>query len=79
MSCGSTPCNPTNTLDTASPSFRGLRWSWKIPLAWLEGRYQRRQLHELDDHLLADIGVPRTAAEEVRRSPLYLIAWRDSR
>jgi uncharacterized protein YjiS (DUF1127 family) len=79
MSCGSTPGNSTTILDAASPSFRGLRWSWKIPLAWLEGRYQCRQLHELDDHLLADIGVPRTAVEEVRRSPLYLIAWRDSR
>ena len=79
MSCGGTICNSTNTVDSASPSFRGLRWSWKIPLAWLEGRYQRRQLHELDDHLLVDIGLSRAAVEEVRRSPLYMIAWRDSR
>ena len=86
MSCGSTTCNSTNTLGAASPSFPDLRWSWKILLAWLAGialgwerRYQRRQLLEkLDDHLLADIGLSRTA-EEVRRSPLYLIAWRDSR
>jgi uncharacterized protein YjiS (DUF1127 family) len=60
--------------------------SWKIPLAWLAGialgwerRYQYRQLLELDERLLADIGLSRTAVEEVRRSPLYLIAWRDSR
>jgi uncharacterized protein YjiS (DUF1127 family) len=60
--------------------------SWKIPLAWLAGialgwerRYRYRQLLELDDRLLADIGLSRTAVEEVRRSPLYLIAWRDSR
>ena len=86
MSCGSTPCNSTNTLDAASPSFPDLRWSWKIPLAslagialWWERRRQYRQLLELDDRLLADIGLSRTAAQEVRRSPLYLLAWRDSR
>jgi uncharacterized protein YjiS (DUF1127 family) len=85
MSCGSTTGNSTDTLDAASPSFPDLRWSWKIQLAWLAGivlgwerRYQRRQLLELDDRLLADIGVSRTA-QEVRRSDLYMIAWRDSR
>jgi uncharacterized protein YjiS (DUF1127 family) len=86
MSCGSTICNSTNTLEAASHSFPDLKWSWNIPLTWLAGialrwerRYQCRQLLELDDHLLADIGLSRTAVEEVRRSPLYLIAWRDSR
>jgi uncharacterized protein YjiS (DUF1127 family) len=86
MSCGSITCNSTNTLDAASPSFPDLGWSWKIPLAWLTGmamgwerRYQYRQLLELDDRLLADIGVSRQAVEEVRRSSLYMIAWRDSR
>jgi uncharacterized protein YjiS (DUF1127 family) len=86
MSCGSTTCNSTNTLDAASPSVPDLRWSWKIPLSWragiargLERRHQYRQLLELDDRLLADIGISRTAVEEVRRSHLYLIAWRDSR
>jgi uncharacterized protein YjiS (DUF1127 family) len=85
MSCGSTTCNSTNILDAASPSFPDLRWFWKTPLAWLAGialwerQYQCRQLLELDDRLLADIGISRTAAEEVRRSPLYMIAWRDSR
>lgn len=84
MSCGSTAS--TNTLDAASLSFRDLRWSWKIPLAWLvatilgwERRRQYKQLLELDDRLLADMGISRTTVEEVRRSPLYLIAWRDSR
>ena len=47
-------------------------------LAW-ERRCQYRQLLELDDRLLADMGLSRTTVEEVRRSPLYLIAWRDSR
>jgi uncharacterized protein YjiS (DUF1127 family) len=84
MSCGSTTCKSTNNLDAAPTSFPDLRWFWKIPLAWLAGlrwerQYQHRQLLELDDRLLADIGLSRTAVEEVRRSPLYLIAWRDSR
>jgi len=86
MSCGSTTCNSTNNLEAAPPSFPDLRWSWKIPLAWVAGialrwerQYQHRQLIQLDDRLLADIGLSTTAVEEVRRSPLYLIAWRDSR
>jgi uncharacterized protein YjiS (DUF1127 family) len=86
MSCGSTTSISTSTLDATSPSFPNLGWSWKIPLAWLAGpalwlerRYQYRQLHELDDRLLADIGLSRTDIEEVPRSLLYLMAWRDSR
>jgi uncharacterized protein YjiS (DUF1127 family) len=86
MSCGSTTRNSTNTLGAVSPSFPGLGWSWKIPLAWLDGiaqrlerRRQYRQLLELDDHLLSDIGMSRTTVEEVRRSHLYMMAWRDSR
>lgn len=86
MSCGSTTSNSTNILDAASPSFPDLGWSWKIPLAWLAGialawdrRRQYRELLELDDHLLADIGISRTTVEEVRRSSLYERAWRDSR
>jgi uncharacterized protein YjiS (DUF1127 family) len=84
MSCGST--TSTSTLDAASLSFRDLRWSWKTPLGWLvatilewERRRQYKQLLELDDRLLADMGISRTTVVEVRRSPLYLIAWRDSR
>ena len=86
MSCGSTTCIAATTLDATSPSFPNLGWSWKIPLAWLAGivlwldrRYEYRQLLELDDHLLADIGLSRMDVEEVRRSHLYLTAWRDSR
>jgi uncharacterized protein YjiS (DUF1127 family) len=84
MSCGSTTLNSNPA--SAPSSFPSPRGSWKIPLAWLAGiarawerRHQRRQLLEkLDDHLLADIGLSRTA-DEVRRSPLYQMAWRDSR
>ena len=87
MSCGSTTGNSTTTLGAASASFPDCRWSWRIPFAWLAGiawgwerRYQYRQLLELNDWLLADIGVSREAIEEeVRRSSLYMIAWRDSR
>jgi len=86
MSCGSTTANSTNILEAPSRSFPGLGWFWKTPLSWLERlalrwerRRQYRQLHELDDHLLADIGLSRTIIKEVRTSPLYIIAWRDSR
>ena len=83
MSCGSATCNSTNNLEADSSSFPDLRWFWKIPPAWLTGiamrweqRYERRQLLELDDRLLDDIGVSRTAAEEARRFPSCLITWR---
>jgi uncharacterized protein YjiS (DUF1127 family) len=86
MSCGSTTPNSATTLEATSPSLPDLGWSWKIPLAWLAGtalwldrQYEYRQLLELDDHLLADIGLSRTDVEQVRRSSLYLTAWRDSR
>jgi uncharacterized protein YjiS (DUF1127 family) len=86
MSCGSTASTATNILEASSPSLPGLGWSWKVPLAWLDGiarrwerRGQYRELLELDDRLLADIGLERTAVEEVRRSHLYIVAWRDSR
>jgi uncharacterized protein YjiS (DUF1127 family) len=82
MTCGRTTCNSIKTLDAALPSVPDPRWNWRNPLAWLTGlamRWEREhRLRELDDRLLADIGVSR-AAEEVRRSHLYMIAWRDSR
>ena len=85
MSCGSTICSSTTAIDAPSRS-SGFGWTRKIPLAWLartalwlERRHQNKQLAELDDRLLDDIGISRKGAEEVRRSHLYLIAWRDSR
>jgi len=85
MPCGSTTSNSTYNNPAPVRSFPDSRW-WKIPFAWLVGivpawerRCQYRQLLELDDRLLADMGISRTTVEEVRRSPLYLIAWRDSR
>ena len=85
MPCGSTINHSPNILDEVSAAFPTLRWSWKIPLAWLAGtalwlerRHEYRQLLELDGRLLADIGVSKADVEEVRRSSLYLDAWRDS-
>ena len=82
MSCASTTCNSTKTVDEATSSFPDLRWNWKHPLAPLTGmalRWEREhRLRDLDDRLLADIGVSK-APEEVRGSRLYMIAWRDSR
>jgi uncharacterized protein YjiS (DUF1127 family) len=46
---------------------------------WWGRRYQYRELLELDDRLLADIGISRTVVEEIRKSSLYERAWRDSK
>ncbi|WP_439392271.1 DUF1127 domain-containing protein [Bradyrhizobium sp. PMVTL-01] len=86
MSCSSTTRASTDASRVASPAFPDLRWFWQFPFAqlvgialWLDRRRQYGELLELDDRLLADIGVSRTTVEEVRRSSLYLDAWRDSR
>jgi uncharacterized protein YjiS (DUF1127 family) len=86
MPCGSTIDDSTRTLDAASTAFPAFGWSWKILFArlagialWWKRRSEYRELLELDDRLLADIGLSKTDVEEVRRSPLYLDAWRDSR
>jgi uncharacterized protein YjiS (DUF1127 family) len=69
MSCGSTACTQYDT--PASTPFAGLTWLWQGPSVWLakisRGRkrsHQRRQLLELDDRLLADIGPSREQAVE---------------
>jgi uncharacterized protein YjiS (DUF1127 family) len=69
MSCGNANCTSANDIETALSSFPDLGWSWKIPLSWLarmalacEQRHQRRQLLELNDQLLADIGISRQDA-----------------
>ena len=75
MACGSTHCISIN--ETSAPSVPDLGWSWRIgrswhfPLAWLArialAGWRRRQhadLLDLDDRLLADIGISRQQAVE---------------
>lgn len=77
MSCDST----TGSIGTSSAAFvpsPNPRWFWKLPLALLEGITRRRQyneLLELEDRLLADMGLSRTIVGEARRS--YFSGWRD--
>ena len=75
MSCGSTTCTTRYDIPASKP-FAGLEWLWQRPSVWLakfshgrERRHQRRQLLELDDYMLADIGLSREqAAEEACKS-----------
>ena len=84
MSCGTASCTSAKHIEPASPSFPDRRWSWQIPLSWLariavgcERRHQRSQLLELDDRLLADIGISRQqAVEEALKSSWTHMIWR---
>jgi hypothetical protein len=85
MSCSSTTCTLASYDLPASKPLFGLEWLRPSLLAWLTGlsgvcdqRYQRRQLLELDDRLLADIGVSRDRAiEEACKSGwIRLTMWR---
>lgn len=79
MSCQSTT-GSIETSDTAIGPSPGFGWFWKIPLELLDGlerRRQYRELLELDDRLLADMGVSRTTIAEARSSSFS--GWRDSR
>ena len=79
MSCNSA----IGQADTSATAYRpspNLRWFWKLPLAILNGIARRRQYNELldlDDRLLADIGVSRTIIAEARKDSFS--DWRDSR
>jgi hypothetical protein len=73
MSCASTVCNSAYAIEATSLSLPSLKW-WNHPFAWLLGmtlawerRCQYKQLLELDDRLLAGIGVSRTTIEELHR------------
>ncbi|WBL81072.1 DUF1127 domain-containing protein [Bradyrhizobium xenonodulans] len=70
MSCNSAAglTGPSATAFGPSPN---LRWFSKLPLALLDTiarRRQYRELLELDDRLLEDIGVSRTMVAEARKS-----------
>lgn len=84
MSCGSTTCSPTISYSLPIPAFSFARSGFfAIPLreslrammnavmrAWAR-RAGRLALMELDDRLLADIGVTRTQAAREARKPLW--------
>ena len=80
MSCSSTACTSNNYIETSSPFVSG--WSWRIAFGWLdrialglEKRHQRRQLLDLDDRMLADIGISRPQAIEEALKSLRLTVW----
>jgi len=84
MSCDSASCTSANYIEPALSSFPDRRWSWRIPLSWIariavgcERRHQCGQLLELDDRLLADIGISRQqAAEEALKSSwIRVMMW----
>ena len=76
MSCGTTTCTSTPYDLPVSKPFSGFEWLRQTSIALLasissscERWHQRRQLLDLDDHLLADIGITRDQAlEEARKS-----------
>ena len=80
MSCGGTQCPPTllypslHTLGIPAPfTGWGRRW-WRIAsrlLRLYDRPQQRRALLELDDRMLADIGISRRQASEEARKPFW--------
>jgi uncharacterized protein YjiS (DUF1127 family) len=71
MSCGSTNYTSATPVETVAPAFADLGWCWQISFAWLcrmalrcDQQRQRRELFDLDDRLLADIGLSRRQAVE---------------
>jgi uncharacterized protein YjiS (DUF1127 family) len=88
MSCGSTICTSTIYDLPASQPVARFNWLWQSPFVLLnrvinacERRHQRRQLLELDDRLLADIGIARDrAVEEACKSGwIRVTMWRTYR
>jgi uncharacterized protein YjiS (DUF1127 family) len=87
MSCGSTTCTTEYEIIDAKP-FDGFEWLWQQPSVWLarisydsERRHQRRQLLELDNRLLSDIGLSREQAMDEACKSLWIgvTMWRTQR
>lgn len=86
MPCGSPNCTSSLALDAALPAFPDIRRYWKTPFAWLVAiarwwrrRFEYRQLLELDDRMLDDVGMSRTSIEEMRGASIYERAWQENR
>ena len=84
MSCGTASFAPTNNTQAALASFPERGRFWQVPLSWLTGiaarrerRHQYAQLLELDDRLLADIGISRPDADEtaLKSSCIGALMW----
>ncbi len=80
MSCGSTQCPPTllysslHAPEISTPFTGWGRRSWRIAsrlLRLYDRQQQRRVLLELDDRMLADIGISRRRASEEARKPFW--------
>jgi uncharacterized protein YjiS (DUF1127 family) len=82
MSCGSTQCSqtlPLPSIEIPAPFAGSGRGFARLVagLLWLyERQQQRRVLLELDDHMLADIGITREQAQTEGRKPFWLSAQR---
>ena len=84
MSCSGTTCTTRYEIAAAKP-FAGFEQLWQKPSEWLAGfsdgcerSHQRRQLLELSDRLLADIGLSREQAVEEACKSFWIGAtvWR---
>jgi uncharacterized protein YjiS (DUF1127 family) len=78
MSCGSTVCSSTLPLPVVSKAPPRLLALFGAPAAllgiamWLRDRQlQRKALLDLDDHLLADVGLTRHEAVREGRKPFW--------
>jgi len=76
MSCKTIRTVPTQPVETAAdwPFLRALDWLLTLPsvVHFLHQRQRgRRELLELDDHLLDDIGLTRKQAEEIANRPFW--------
>lgn len=81
MSCGSTQSSPSlsypslQTLEIPAPFTGWGRTCWRVAarlLRFYDRQQQRRILLELDDRMLADIGLTREQAEAEGRKPFWL-------
>jgi len=88
MPCGSTDCTSIRHIKTIPPAFPDFGLFWQIPLSWLSGvaawierRSRYRELRDLDDRLLADIGLSRHQVGEdpLRASRTFLTMWQADR